>query len=66
MPIESVSVLIEQLTDAAKRMKEIREAAQRVRQLRQGAEPDPRPLPPILSQPAPSFTGQFERPNPTP
>ena len=65
MTIESKDVLKAQLTESAKRMKEIRIAGEKLRLLRLGNEPDPRPLQPLLTQPAPRFSGQPERSDPT-
>lgn len=61
MAIETQQNIVKQLTLAAERMKEIRIAAERLRLLRIGPEPDPRPLAPLPTQPAPRFVGQPER-----
>ncbi len=56
--------IIAQLTRSAERMKQVREAAQKLRLLREGAEPEPRQPQPLLTQPAPRFSGQPERSDP--
>lgn len=63
MALLSTAEILEQLSDAAKRMKEVRAAALELRSIRQGDEPNPTPLPIDLSQPGPGFSGQPIRTN---
>ncbi len=61
MPVQSKAELLEQLTEATKRMLEVRDAAARLRLIRRGEEPSPGRGIGALGQPAAGFLGQPER-----
>jgi len=58
MALLSTAEILEELSEAAKRMREVRTAALALRSIRQGDEPNPTPLPLDLTQPGPGFSGQ--------
>lgn len=61
MPVQSKAELLEQLTVAARRMKEVRDAAAALRLIRRGEEPSPTGGIGALGQPPAGFIGQAER-----
>ena len=63
MALLSTAEILEELSQAAKRMREVRSAALELRSIRQGDEPNPTPLPTDLSQPGPGFRGEPIRSN---
>ena len=65
MALLSTAEIIEELSQAARRMREVRSAALELRSIRQGDEPNPTPLPIDLTQPGPGFRGEPIRSNTT-
>ena len=63
MAVQSMAEILGQLSEAAKRMKEVRSAALELQSIRAGDEPNPTPLPIDLSQPGPGFRGEPIRTN---
>ncbi len=63
MALLSTAEILEELSEAARRMREVRSAALELRSIRQGDEPNPTPLPIDLSQPGPGFRGEPIRTN---
>ena len=63
MAVQPKADVIAQLLDSARRMREVRTAAELLSRTRTGNEPDPRAVDVTLTQPAPGFRGEPERPN---